>query len=77
MMECVVPHWFVNAAFIISKRATTIKNTHHIITFLPKLLRNPNKPKSVFRLLCAKMLSFCHLSIRLLVTMEPHCALKT
>ena len=35
------------------------------------------KPKSVIRLLCANMLSFCHLSFRLSVTMEPHCALKT
>ena len=35
------------------------------------------EPKSAIRLLCANMLSFCHLSFRLSVTMGPHCALKT
>ena len=38
---------------------------------LPKL-----KPKSVIRLLRANTLSFCHLSRRFSITMEPHCALK-
>ena len=35
------------------------------------------KPKSAIRLLRANKLSFCHLSFRFSVTMEPHCALKT
>ena len=37
------PLWFVNASFCTSQHTTTVKNTRQIITFLPKLLHNPNK----------------------------------
>ena len=39
----IYPLWFVNASFCTSKHTTTVKNTRQIITFLPKLLHNPNK----------------------------------
>ena len=35
--------WFADAAFCISKHATSVKNHLHFRTFLPKALHNPNK----------------------------------